>query len=93
MGYMSISDARDADVRYAKFYNKYGVLVEANISSIQVSMDYLAQNQRQPELVVDLAQFSAPESYPISSFTYLIFRYLYNKQDSKLLQVMYLLSL
>ena len=74
IGYMSISDARDASVSYALLYNDHGVIVEANIASIQTSMDFLAKQRRQDGLVVDLVKFSTNTSYPISSFTYLIFR-------------------
>ena len=71
IGYLSISDAKTAGIKYARIVNRFGNVVEADVASVQAAMEE-TDSVRSIGLVGSLANYTSPEAYPIAGYTYFI---------------------
>ncbi|KAK2156212.1 hypothetical protein LSH36_219g04001 [Paralvinella palmiformis] len=73
IGYISIADAKESDVRSALLHTNSATVVEANTSTVQLAMHEAAKHlTNAKELTTSLAQYSTRQSYPIAGLTYMI---------------------
>ena len=73
IGYLSISDAETAGIKYARIVNRFGTVVEGDVASVQAAMED-TDSIRSIGLVGSLANYTSPEAYPIAGYTYFIIR-------------------
>ena len=73
IGYLSISDAENADINYARFINKFGHVVAGDVTSVQAAMDDTDPAEG-IGLAGSLANYTSPDAYPIAGYTYFIIR-------------------
>ena len=73
IGYTSVSQADQYKLGKAYIINKYGNTVGASTTSVQASMDDLADTMTS-RLTADLADAPGPDSYPLSGYTYIILK-------------------
>lgn len=73
IGYLSISDAENADIMYAGVINSFGSVVAGDVKSVQAAMDN-TDKEDDIGLIGSLATYTSPEAYPIAGYTYFIIR-------------------
>ena len=73
MGYLSVSEARSAQVSFASVLDKAGNATQATASSVQVAMDAKLESFSD-RFTQDLVDADAEGAYPIAGYTYFILR-------------------
>lgn len=73
VGYLSVSEARAAQVPFAAVRNRHGNVTQAAASSVQLAMDARV-NSFSDRFTQDLVDADAEGAYPIAGFTYFILR-------------------
>ena len=69
IGYVELAYAKTNDLSYAHVKNSSGSYIEPSLESISKAAEGVAIN---PDFRVSIVNSSNPESYPISSFTWLL---------------------
>ena len=73
IGYLSISDAEQAGIKYASMVNHFGHVVAGDVTSVQAAMDDTDSLQG-IGLTGSLTTYTSPNAYPIAGYTYFIIR-------------------
>ena len=73
IGYLSISDAEQAGIKYARIVNHFGHVVTGDVTSVQAAMDDTDSLQG-IGLTGSLTTYTSPNAYPIAGYTYFIIR-------------------
>ncbi|CAD5115236.1 DgyrCDS4228 [Dimorphilus gyrociliatus] len=73
ISYLSISDAKEANLKYAELRNKDGEWVDARYQNVQSAMTNFSKDMDE-RLTISLSNAGGKSSYPIAGYTYLIVR-------------------